>query len=236
MFTRYFTPSFVLSSRSKGEADREFTLFSKKFGRIEAVGKSIRKIDSKLRGGILPFSVSRVEFIQGRYYKIITHTETVCDFSQFKNNLYKLRAAYKIRNVTEKLIKGQDGDDRIWQLIINTFKVLEKLDPHQAGLLYLFFSFKLLSLLGYRPELYTCLGCDKKLHPGNLYFCAQGGVVCEHCLSSFRKGETMGISVNCLKAVREMERRGVSFASKLKVGQDVVSHLEKVLSFYISYI
>ena len=51
MFTHYRTKGFILKKRNQGEANQLFTVFTKDFGRIEILGKSIRKITSKLRAG-----------------------------------------------------------------------------------------------------------------------------------------------------------------------------------------
>jgi DNA repair protein RecO (recombination protein O) len=41
---------------------------------------------------------------------------------------------------------------------------------------------KFLSALGYKPELYNCLGCSKRLEPTDNYFSAsRGGVFCPAC-------------------------------------------------------
>lgn len=235
MFRHYSTPALVLESRSKGEADKEFSFFSQKFGMIRAVGKSIRKIESKLRGGVSPFSVSKLQFIQGRYYKIITYAELVRDFPSLKTNLIKLRTAYKIREMTQRLIKGQERDNRSWELLLRTLQALNNIPVSYPDLIYLYFSFNLLSILGYNPELYYCLECGARLKPKKLYFSPKGGVICAQCFAANRQGKTE-ISVESVKVLREIEKNGLKHFLKIKIKENTISFLEEVLDFYVSYI
>jgi DNA repair protein RecO (recombination protein O) len=60
------TRGIVLSRTDYGEADRILTLLTPDQGKIRLIAKGVRKIKSKLAGGIELFSVSDVTFIRGR--------------------------------------------------------------------------------------------------------------------------------------------------------------------------
>ena len=51
MFFHYRTQCLILKKENQGEADQLFCVFCKNFGKLEILGKSIRKISSKLRQG-----------------------------------------------------------------------------------------------------------------------------------------------------------------------------------------
>ncbi|MBU4204806.1 recombination protein O N-terminal domain-containing protein [Patescibacteria group bacterium] len=72
MALHYRTIGFVLKKNDIGEADRIFTVFTLDFGKVKISGKAIRKIASKLKGGIDVISLSEIEFIQGKAYKTLT--------------------------------------------------------------------------------------------------------------------------------------------------------------------
>ena len=81
MFIRYKTKAFILKKTERGEADEALTVFSREFGRIEILAKSVRKIASKLRPGVEIFYLSDIEFIQGKTYKILTEAIAIKKFS-----------------------------------------------------------------------------------------------------------------------------------------------------------
>jgi len=68
MFVHYRTQGLILKKEDQGEADLLFTIYTKDFGKLEILGRAIRKISSKLRSGAEIFYLSEVEFIQGKIY------------------------------------------------------------------------------------------------------------------------------------------------------------------------
>ena len=157
MFTDYKAKAIVLEQEARGEADKRFTLFSKEFGRIEVVGKSIRKIDSKLKGGITLFSLCNVEFIQGRHYKILTFSRTEKEFADIKGSLNKLKIAYQIQEIANKLIVEPEKDLRLWDFILATFTHLNQLLITDCEL-QAFYHFFLVEI-SFHTNLYNILKC-----------------------------------------------------------------------------
>ena len=63
MAVHYKTKGFILKKEDRLESDRIFTVFTYDFGRIEIFGKAIRRIASKLKGGIDIFSLSEITLL-----------------------------------------------------------------------------------------------------------------------------------------------------------------------------
>jgi len=166
MFLHYRTRGFILKKADRGEADRIFTVYTKDFGKLEILGKAIRKISSKLRSGIEIFYLSEIEFIQGKALKILTDAILIEKFENLKNNLNKLKIAYKISQVLDNLVFGQEPDEKIWQLLEETFRKLNKLEitGPKLELLYYYFFWNLISLLGYQPEISNCTIWGRKIN------------------------------------------------------------------------
>jgi len=121
MFTHYRTQGFILKKIDRGENDQLFTIFTKDFGKLEILGKAIRKISSKLRSGAELFYLSEVEFIQGKTYKTLTDAILIENFPNLRRNLERLSTVYKISEILDNLIKGQEPDEQIWHLLKETF-------------------------------------------------------------------------------------------------------------------
>lgn len=147
MFTHYRSTGFVLKKQDIREADQLFSVFTKDFGRVEVLGRSIRKIESKLRPHIEIFYLTEIEFVQGRTYKILTDAILIDKFSNLRQNLKGLTFAHKIAFVFDKLIKGQEQDLKLWQLLTETF---DKLNSQRF--IYHDFLWQFLTVLGYNPE------------------------------------------------------------------------------------
>lgn len=66
--TIYHTEAFVMKTRSSGEADKTFDLFTKDFGRISAKATGIRKIGSRLRYFVQDLRYVDVSLVKGKTY------------------------------------------------------------------------------------------------------------------------------------------------------------------------
>ena len=166
MAVHYRTQGFFIKKVERGEADRIFTIYTEDFGKLEVLGKAIRKIKSKLRGGTEPFYLSEVEFIQGKTHKTLTDVISINNFPNIRNDLEKLRIAHQISEASDSLIKGQEPDQEIWELLNETFEKLDnwKLKSGNYQLIYHYFFWNLVSILGYQPELKNSSIYGKKIN------------------------------------------------------------------------
>jgi DNA repair protein RecO (recombination protein O) len=60
------TRGIILSRTDFGEADRILTVLTPQQGKLRLMAKGVRKIKSKLAGGIELFSVSDITYIRGK--------------------------------------------------------------------------------------------------------------------------------------------------------------------------
>src|SRR5688572_21914665 len=60
------TEAIVLSRTDYGEADRILTLLTPDHGKLRLIAKGVRRVKSKLAGGIELFSITSITYIKGR--------------------------------------------------------------------------------------------------------------------------------------------------------------------------
>lgn len=230
------TEGFVFKKEDMFEADRMFSVFTRDFGRIEVLGKAIRKIASKLRGGIEIFSFSEIGFIEGRSKKTLTNTLITEKFKAVTDTPQKFKIANKIASVLDNFIKGQEQDEKIWNLINDVFNKINspKIAVNQ-DLIYYYFFWNLISILGYEPELSNCAICRNELTRYSLYFSnKEGGVICQNC--SILKKDSLKIESDTVKILRLILRENWSILSKLRMEIGFKNSLEKISEDYYSYL
>lgn len=234
MFFQHRTQGFVFKKDDRSESDRNFSVFTKDFGRVEVVGKSIRKITSKLRGGIEIFSLSEIEFVQGKNRKTLTDAVLDKKFNQIYNP-EKLDISYKISGLVDNFIKGEEKDENILVLIKETFDKLENYQKQDVEIMYFYFFWNFISLLGYSPELSMCAVCQQKLNPYYLYFSnKEGGVICKSCSASRR--DSVKIKSDIVKILRLLLKKDWDILLKLKIEESVKKSLEDILNQYKNYL
>ncbi len=237
MFIHYRTQGIVLKKVDRKEADQLFSIYTKDFGRLEILGKAIRKISSKLRAGIDLFYLSEIEFIQGKAHKTLTDAILIEKFKNLSRDLEKSTIALEISEVLDALIHGQEPDERIWNLLVETFRDLDKLDTKKRNpkIIYHYFFWNFLSLLGYAPELYKCVLCQGELEPQKLYFSPQhGGVVCEKCF--LKENSAKEVSSDVIKILRVVLKKEKNYIYRLKLKEKHFQELDKLSKYYFEFI
>jgi len=236
MFTHYRTQGFILRKVDRGEADQLFTIYTEKFGKLEVLGKAIRKISSKLRSGADIFYLSDIEFIQGKAHKTLTDAILINNFKNLRKDLKRLAIAFKISEALDNLVKGQEPEDNIWNLLRDVFEKLNDLrfKIYDLRLIYYYFLWNLLSVLGYELGLYNCSICQKKLIPQNIYFTPkEGGLICQNC---FKKVQSVKeISPEIVKILRIICKKDWSTISKLKIEKSHLNSLKVISEECYSY-
>ncbi len=237
MFTHHRTQGFILKKNDIGEADRLFTIFTKDFGKLELLARAERKIKSKLRAGLELFYLSEIEFIQGKAYKTLTDAILIDKFGNLRKSLKPLAIASKISEVLDRLVKGQELDKKLWHLLKETFEKLndQETKPETCNLIYYYFLWNFLSLLGYQIEFYRCSSCQKKLIPENIYFSfKKGGLICGSC--GKREKLESPVSLNAIKLIRILLKNDLSALSRLKIDKNDFDSLKEISNYYFSEI
>jgi DNA repair protein RecO (recombination protein O) len=233
MFVHYRTKGIVFKKLARKEADQLFSVYTKDFGRLEILGKAIRKATSKLRSGVEIFYLSEIEFIQGKSYKTLTDVVVIEKFKNLRKDLKRLEIAYRIRQVLDDLIKGQEKDKKIWNLLLEVFGKLNDSSFRNREIVYYYFLWKFLSILGYRPDLYNCSACQEKLKPEALYFDPkQEGIVCENCFSK----DNIQVSPEIIKIIRVVIDQDSKITFRLKINDKDLKGLEEFCKHYLSFI
>jgi DNA repair protein RecO len=211
MTTKHRTKGFVFKKTDRMEADKSFSVFTSDFGRIEIVGKAIRKINSKLKSGIDTFYFSEVEFIQGKHYKTLTDAYAI---GKGKTGNFEIMS--RISDILDRFIKGQEKDELLFSLLEEVFEKLN--DSKKRDLIYYYFVWNFLSLQGYGFQTHECASCHGKIVSDNIYFSNKiGGMICAECISKDK--HCLRINADIVKILRIFLEKNWDILLRLKVGQ-----------------
>lgn len=223
----YRTRGFVISKKDFREADQLFNVYTKDFGKVEILGRAIRKISSKLRSSINTFYFSEIEFIQGRHYKTLTDALALEKFKSARNDLEKVKVGFKILSSLDSCIHCEEKDEKIFNLLAETFGKLNS-QCSAIQILYHYFLWNLFSILGYRIDLHNCSLCHKKLTPVNLsYSFEKGGIICSACPK-----EADNVSPEAVKILRFFDKKDWDTISRIKITEEYGKSLDLFLESY----
>jgi len=229
MFLRYRTQGIIIKKDDWKEADRFFTVYTKDFGKIKVLGRGIRKVSSKLKSGMETFYFSEIEFIQGKNYKTLVDAVLINKFENIRKDLKKTIIAYRILGIFDDLIQGQEKDDKAWNLLLESLKDLN--DQEDYKIVYYYFFWNFLSLLGYAPNLYSCSICQNKLEYKKNYLDLGGGMVCSGCFKKQKKERE--VDPDLIKILRIL-LQDKKIAFNLKIKQNQIDLLKELSQDYLS--
>jgi len=236
MAVYYKTKGFVLNKIDRNEADRLYIVYTKDFGKIEVLGRAIRKIKSKLRSGIDIFYLSEVEFIQGKIYKTLTDALLNERFINIRRSLNKLEIAKKISEAVDDFTTKEGKDEEIFNLlniVFNKLNTIKEDNENKLEIIYYYFIWNLLSILGYEIDLYRCVICNRMLPVLKLYFSPEeGGIICPIHMNLRQK---MDISPDIIKILRIILRNNLNTLLRVKITRQHINEIKLISDAYFYF-
>jgi DNA repair protein RecO (recombination protein O) len=175
----------VNSFRSKGivlrrvnfsETDRILTILTPDHGKIGAIAKGARKMNSKLGAHLEIFGEIDLMLVPAKSLHIVTSARLIAEFRGIGTEYEKMRKAYLFCEIVDKLVEKEASRE-----LYNAFRdaMLSLQGSVNIYLAELYFKLRLLDLLGYRPDLRRCVESRSEILVGRRYVfsAARGGVM-----------------------------------------------------------
>lgn len=169
----------VLSESNMGDFDKMLTILTPNFGKISCVAKGARRPRSALLAGSQIFCFGEYLMYKGTSTYHINSVEPIEVFYNIRTDLDKLNVAVHINKIVQEVTGENQNCFNIMQLLLNTLYVISETDKN-LDLVLSIFKLRLLSILGFRPNVNECVNCKGK--EDLIYFSLRdNGVKCKNC-------------------------------------------------------
>jgi DNA repair protein RecO (recombination protein O) len=161
------TSGIILSRTDFGEADRILTLLTPDHGKLRLIAKGVRRVKSKLAGGIELFSVSDVTYIRGRGdMGTLVSTRLRRHYGEIVKDIQRTMLGYDLIKMLNKATEDEPEPD-YFHLLQQAFEALNdaQIPPE---IIRLWFAMQLLRIAGHMPNLQTDM-TGKKLEADAIY-------------------------------------------------------------------
>ncbi len=106
------TKGIVLTRTDYGEADRIITMLTPDQGKVRVIAKGVRRVKSKLAGGIELFSVSSITYIPGRKeIGTLVSTRLQQHFGNIVKDIDRTMLGYELLKRLNKATEDDVDDD-----------------------------------------------------------------------------------------------------------------------------
>jgi len=157
------TTAIVLARTNYGEADRIITVLTPDYGKLRLIAKGVRRVKSKLAGGIELFSVSHITFIKGRGdIGTLVSARLERHYGNIVSDIGRVQLGYDLIKLLNKTIEDE-AEKEYFELLEHSFQALD--DPANSDeLIRTWFMAQLLRQGGNMPNLQTD-SFGEKLNP-----------------------------------------------------------------------
>ena len=148
------TTGIILTRTDYGEADRIITLLTPDCGKLRLMAKGVRRIKSKLAGGIELFSISNITFIKGRGdIGTLVSTRLIKHYGKIIRDIERVQLGYGLIKILNKITEDAT-ETAYFTVLSDAFAALDDSDI-SSKLIECWFYAQLLRHGGFAPNLTT---------------------------------------------------------------------------------
>jgi DNA repair protein RecO (recombination protein O) len=231
----FSSEGIVLKRKNIGEADKLVTLFTKNRGKLKTLAKGVRKVNSRRAGNLEIINHVKIFLHETKSWPILTEVETKSIFLGIKEDLSKLSLVYLMFELVDQLLTEEQESPLVFDLLISTLNSINsESNLEKAKVLVSNFQLKLLSQVGYLPQLQNCVVCNERLLPETNFLSPHlGGLVDKKCNQQVILSRSL--SLDAIKALRFLARTEMKEIVRLTLEKKLLKEVFDTLNFYTVY-
>jgi DNA repair protein RecO (recombination protein O) len=229
----YRTDAIVLQIRDLGEADRILVVFTPTRGKVSIIAKGARRTKSRLGPYLDHFSQVALHLSKGRDLDVVTSAVTIRQHVNLSSDIDAFGHAAHCAELVRDLTEEHQEHPGVFELLASSLTLLDEgVNPWHVAR---HFELGLLVALGYRPELFHCLNCQRDLDPcPNVFSSRMGGMLCDDCNRMDPSGVLL--SVNAQKYLRTLARSGLGAVVKLDPDTSERQQINQAMMAYLHHV
>lgn len=189
----------VLKEVHYKDYDKILQCFSKKNGKIQVMARNSRRANNENMAIAQTMNHSMVNIYLNKDMYILSNGTVLNHFYELRNNFESYVYGNYILEILNHVLQENENYSKIFDMSVKILMMLEK-HPEKIRDLIAAYEIKLISILGYRPELDSCSHCGSN-EKSLLFSIEDGGIVCSKCA---RTQSGLRISHDDLTAIRSL--------------------------------
>ena len=173
------TKGIIIAEKMMSDFDKMLTILTPNMGKIECMAKGARRPKSLLMAGTQFLCFGDYLLYKGSENYSMNSCETIELFYNIRIDLDKLKYAAYITKIINDVTTENQNNYKVLQLFLNTLYVISNTDK-DLELVTSIFRIRLLSIIGYRPEIQECKICKQKENLSK-FSIKDNGFKCANC-------------------------------------------------------
>ncbi|MEK7496496.1 MAG: DNA repair protein RecO [Patescibacteria group bacterium] len=186
----YLTHALVLNIKPWREADRLYTLYTKKVGKVQVVAAGARKVLSKLAPHLSLFSETEVMLAHGKLFDRLAGANLQINFLSTTQNPRSAALSQVVLEIANLILPESTPDEATYQLLKNTLQDINQIERITDNIkwrvpayrILLSFLHQILKQAGLTLAVGHCESCRNQLVQPFSFVWEQHGFVHNKCL------------------------------------------------------
>lgn len=234
----YNTQAIILRRVDMGEADRLLTILTPARGKMKVMAKGVRKLTSRKTGHVELFT--RVQFVlaQGHTFDVAAQADTIEPYVQLREDVQRATLAHYVCELADAFAQEETDESELYELLANALEWLCSAPDPQLTVRYV--EMRLLTLTGYRPQLYRCAKTSVPIDVDDaasksIIFSAYAGGVLSHDAAKFAR-DGVALMPQTLNLLRAMLSQPFEALAALQIPADVHFQAERALRSVLVFV
>jgi len=226
--------AIILRKQPFGEADVMLTIFTLGHGKLRVLAKGARRSSSRLVGHTEPFSLINGQINTQSKIPILSQVTVDHSVLGLAEDLVAIQRISILAEIIDKSFEEGEVSQPVYRVLCEgSLRLRSTANP----LLFVGVLVRLLSLMGYAPEITYCVTCKTKLQAGSQYGWSSeaGGVIADACLKESGV-QTQMIESDLLKALRFLQRQPLATMARIQTSPELAEKLYALLLGYTRYV
>ncbi|MDX1931724.1 MAG: DNA repair protein RecO [Capsulimonadales bacterium] len=199
----YRASALILRRIPLGETDKILTVFTREYGKFNAIAKGARRTTSRLAGATEPLVYAKMMLGEGMNLDVVAQSEVREAFPRLRADYgLFLRASYACE-LLDRITTERDPSSSMFDLLLSTLFILQRaIDP---DITIHAFEVKLMAEAGYEPRLEECVRCERPFDGDRVletaYSPHRGGMLCTLCAEQTRES-VLKVSAETARTLR----------------------------------
>jgi len=225
--------AIVLDSRDHGESDLIVTFFCRNHGRLTGIAKGAKRSKKRFVNKLEIFSSLYITHTipQNNRLAFIAEADLLDGYLTLRENISCYSTASVICELILLATREIEGDETLYPLLVWAYDSLN--NDHAPLQVLTLFLIRFYSIIGYSPQLDSCLKCGQKIQTDRSYTfqTLTGSIHCNRCSTATTAGNAK-LSQGTLKSLKAALQQPLERLHRLKLSS---SSKKEALDFLHSY-
>ena len=231
---------FVLKEVRYNDNDKILHALSKNNGKIQIVSRGCKKNKSPLVNISQIMSYSKCQLYVSRDMYIINSGELIDNFYNIRSNITAYLYGTYILELLGYISQENEVDGKAYDMTIRLFQILNLIEDDERIIenIISIYELKLISMLGYRPQIKECLICGNEINSKDYYYfnIKDGGIQCKDCIQGLQNIQNKHSTTNNSN-IYDISYKNIILLNKILMSKlddmDIINSISDNINFLI---